>query len=57
MALSLRDLGDARRALGQLKRARSAWLEGPGFAERLRIPEADEIGTRLATLEHEIPVD
>jgi DNA-binding SARP family transcriptional activator len=49
-AEALRDLGDVLRALGRRERAQKAWWESLAIFEELRVPEADEIRTRLAAL-------
>ncbi len=46
-ALALRDLGDALQAVGRPLQAGTAWREALSICETLRIPEADEVRTRL----------
>jgi DNA-binding SARP family transcriptional activator/tetratricopeptide (TPR) repeat protein len=54
-AEALRHLGDTLRALARHEQARSAWQEALAICEALRLPEADEIRTRLAALPSEDP--
>jgi tetratricopeptide (TPR) repeat protein len=46
-ALALRDLGDALQAVGRPAEAGTAWREALSICAALRIPEADEVRTRL----------
>jgi hypothetical protein len=52
-AETLRDLGDALRAVGRDLEAAAAWREALAICEELQIPEANEIRDRLATLPSE----
>jgi tetratricopeptide (TPR) repeat protein len=52
-AEALRHLGDTLRAVARHRQARSAWQEALAICEALRVPEADEIRARLASLPSE----
>jgi hypothetical protein len=53
-AESLRNLGDALRAVGYDLQAQGAWRRALAICDELQIPEAEKIRERLATLPSQV---